>query len=184
MSYSLLSCLFALLLTSRASYRWIPVQLIPTYSFFHGLNTFLLYFQSHWFNKTGTDRWTRCQFKHDAVASGPFFFEAKKLQGIPSVWVWSWKPTLYKWSPRVWVCGCGFLLCICSSCSFTAFLIQLSFFPFQYWHFLTRDRNAAQVFNISFSWFNMYNFFSPQTGILNFVWIDSEHTIHRGVNFH
>lgn len=96
--------------------------------FFHGLNTFLLYFLSHWFNKTGTDRWTRCQFKHDAVASGPFFFEAKRLQGIPSVWVWSWKPTLYKWSPRVWVCGCGFLLCICSSCSFTAFFVSTFLF--------------------------------------------------------
>lgn len=104
--------------------------------------------QSHWLNKTGTERWTGNQFEHDVVVVSHFFDLAKKPQGIPSVWVYSWKPPLQKGSPRVWVCVCGFLLHICSLFSFTA-LFQFSFCPFQYWYSLTKDRNVQYHFLIS-----------------------------------
>lgn len=105
--------------------------------------------QSHWLNKTGTERWTGNQFEHDVVVLSHFsLIWPKNLKAFLLCESTAGNPPLQKGSPRVWVCVCGFLLHICSLFSFTA-LFQFSFCPFQYWYSLTKDRNVQYHFLIS-----------------------------------
>lgn len=85
------------------------------------------------------------------VPSGP------NPQGIPSVWVLSWKHTLQEGSPRVWVCVSYISIVMLSLYFIFSFLFQheylitklLTYFSLIFLNILLHETTSCQIKNLS-----------------------------------